>query len=132
MEEPENRANQGIIRGKYYTTVRPTRATLTAFLLATPIVASAQDAKAIDTGRRIYEREKCAVCHQVAGRGNSRFPLDGVGTRLSADDLRRWFTHTVEMEAAKSRKPAIEMSSRKYNFKGDDLNALVAYLRSLK
>jgi mono/diheme cytochrome c family protein len=112
--------------------VRPTRATLIAFLLAAPIVASAQEAKTIDTGRRIYQREKCAVCHQIAGRGNSRFPLDGVGTRLSADELRRWFTHTVEMEAAKARKPAIEMSSRKYNFSNNDLEALVAFLLSLK
>jgi mono/diheme cytochrome c family protein len=112
--------------------VRQACATLTAFLFAVPVVVSAQDAKTAVTGRRVYEREKCAVCHQIAGRGNSRFPLDGVGSRLSADDLRRWFTHTVEMEAAKPRKPAIEMSSRKYNFRAADLDALVEYLRSLK
>jgi len=112
--------------------VRQACATLTAFLFTVPAVVSAQDPKTIETGRRVYEREKCAVCHQVAGRGNSRFPLDGVGSRLSANDLRRWFTHTVQMEAAKPRKPAIEMSSRKYNFRDTDLNALIEYLRTLK
>jgi mono/diheme cytochrome c family protein len=112
--------------------VRQACATLTAFIFAVPVVVSAQEAKTVETGRRVYEREKCAVCHQIAGRGNSRFPLDGVGSRLSADDLRRWFTHTVEMEAAKPRKPAIEMSSRKYNFRDADLKALIEYLRTLK
>ena len=104
---------------------------LTLFLVLLPVVW-AQDSKVIETGRRIYEKQKCAVCHQVAGRGNQRFPLDGVGARLSPDALRRWFTHTVEMEAAKPRKPAIEMSSRKYNYSAADLDALVAYLSSLK
>ena len=105
---------------------------LTALLLVLVPLAWLQDSKTVEAGRRIYEREKCAVCHQVAGRGNQRFPLDGVGSRLSADALRRWFTHTIEMEAAKPRKPAIEMSSRKYNFRDADLDALVAYLVSLK
>ena len=97
-----------------------------------PLAVWAQDAKTVETGRRLYQKEKCAVCHQIGGHGNSRFPLDGVGSRLSAGDLRRWFTHTFEMEAAKPRKPAIEMSSRKYNFSDAELDALVAYLQSLK
>ena len=112
--------------------MRQACATRTAFIFAVSVVVSAQEAKTVETGRRIYDRQKCADCHQIAGRGNSRFPLDGVGSRLSADDLRRWFTHTVQMEAAKSRKPAIEMSSRKYNFRDADLNALIEYLRTLK
>ncbi len=105
---------------------------LTALFLALVPAIWIQDNKAVETGRRLYEKEKCAVCHQIAGRGNQRFPLDGVGSRLSADALRRWFTHTIEMEAAKPRKPAIEMSSRKYNFSAADLDALVTYLSSLK
>jgi mono/diheme cytochrome c family protein len=86
----------------------------------------------IEAGRRLYVTQKCSACHLVAGQGNKRFPLDGVGQRLTAVDLRRWFTHTVEMEARLPKQPAIKMSSRKYKLSDADLDALVAYLQSLK
>ena len=87
---------------------------------------------AVAAGRRVYVAEKCSVCHQVAGQGNKLFPLDGVGGRLTAADIRRWFTHTVEMEDRLAKQPAIRMSSRKYKFSDPELDALVAYLQSLK
>jgi hypothetical protein len=59
-------------------------------------------------------------------------PLDDVGSRLSGEAIRRWFTHTEEMENALPRRPAIRMSSRKYSFSDADLDALVAYLKTLK
>ena len=86
----------------------------------------------VEAGRRLYERHKCATCHQIDGRGNSRFPLDGVAERLSEEDLRRWLTETARMEAAQPRLPAIRMSAMKYRFSADDLTALVEYLRTLK
>jgi mono/diheme cytochrome c family protein len=86
----------------------------------------------VEAGRRLYVDEKCSVCHQIAGQGNKRFPLDGVGRRLTAADLRRWFTHTVEMEDRLPKQPAIRMSSRKYRLSDAELDALVAYLQSLK
>lgn len=89
----------------------------------------------VDAGRAVYDARKCATCHMVAGKGNIRFPLDGVATRLSADDVRRWLTDTGEMERALPRQPAVRMSewmktNRKINDR--DLDALVAYLVSLK
>ena len=86
----------------------------------------------VEAGRRLYVAEKCSVCHLVAGKGNKRFPLDGVGQRLTAVELRRWFTHTLEMEARLPKQPAIRMSSRKYKLSDAELDALVAYLQSLK
>jgi cytochrome c len=86
----------------------------------------------IESGRRLYVAQKCSVCHLVAGQGNKRFPLDGVGQRLAAVDLRRWFTHTVEMESRLPKQPAIKMSTRNYRFNDAQLDALVAYLQSLK
>lgn len=86
----------------------------------------------VDAGRKLYVAQKCSVCHQVAGEGNKRFPLDGVGRRLSDEELRRWFTHTAEMESRLPKQPAIRMSSRAYRFSETQLDALVAYLRSLK
>jgi hypothetical protein len=60
------------------------------------------------------------------------FPLDGVGSRLTPAEIRRWFTHTLEMEDRLPKRPAIRMSSRKYKFSDAELDALVAYLQSLK
>ena len=86
----------------------------------------------LEAGRRVYEREKCTECHQIARRGNSRFPLDGVGGRLKPEEIRRWLTHTAQMEDALPRMPPVRMSARKYRLSTTDLNALVAYLGSLK
>ena len=86
----------------------------------------------ITAGRKVYEQQKCATCHQIARRGNSRFPLDGVGSKLTPDQLRRWMTDTAEMEAALPRLPAIRMSEMKFRLNARELDALVAYLASLK
>ena len=86
----------------------------------------------VDAGRKVYEQQKCASCHQIAKRGNSRFPLDGVGTKLTSEQLRRWMTDTAEMEAALPRRPAIRMSEMKFRLNARELDALVAYLASLK
>ncbi len=89
----------------------------------------------IDVGKAVYDGRKCATCHMVAGKGNIRFPLDGVASRLSVEDLRRWLTDTAEMEGALPRQPAVRMSewmdtNRKINER--DRVALVTYLASLK
>lgn len=86
----------------------------------------------ITAGRKVYEQQKCATCHQIARRGNSRFPLDGVGSKLTPEQLRRWMTDTAEMEAALPRLPAIRMSEVKFRLNARELDALVAYLASLK
>ncbi len=85
-----------------------------------------------DAGRRIYARLKCATCHQIDGRGNGRYPLDGVAARVPADGLRRWLTDAASMEAALPRLPALRMSTMKYRLNTEDLDALVAYLQTLK
>lgn len=94
--------------------------------------ASPQSPEALAAGRKVYEQQKCASCHQIAKRGNSRFPLDGVGSKLTLEQLRRWMTDTAEMEAALPRLPAIRMSEMKFRLNARELDALVAYLASLK
>jgi len=86
----------------------------------------------VTAGLKVYEQQKCATCHQIAKRGNSRFPLDGVGSKLTPEQLRRWMTDTAEMEAALPRLPAIRMSEMKFRLNARELDALVAYLASLK
>lgn len=107
---------------------------LAVWLLALTAVLSGQaaDAGLVEAGRRLYVSQKCSTCHQIAGEGNKRFPLDGVGRRLTSAEIRRWFTHTAEMEDRLPKQPAIKMSSRKYRYNDAELDALVAYLQSLK
>ena len=96
------------------------------------VSASAQDAKMIEAGKKIYDAQKCAACHSIAGKGNKQYPLDGVGSKLSAGDLKKWITNPAEMEAKLAKPPTLKMSAKKYNLKDADLDALVAYMESLK
>jgi len=93
--------------------------------------AGAQTAAQIDKGKQVYTAQKCQVCHSIAGVGNKKGPLDDVGTRLSADEIRAWIVSAPEMteKAKATRKPLM----RAYpNIPKEDLDALVAYLHSLK
>jgi mono/diheme cytochrome c family protein len=101
--------------------------TLAGMLLATGIGA-AQDRK----GQDVYTAQKCQMCHAVAGKGNKANPLDGVGARLSADDIRQWIVDPVAAAAkAKSTKKP-PMPAKYKSLPAADLEALVAYLRTLK
>ena len=96
------------------------------------VPAAAQDEAKIKRGQEVYTAQKCQMCHQVAGKGNKANPLDGVGAKLSADDTRQWITHPTEMTAkAKSTKKP-PMPNKYGNLPAADLDALVAYLQSLK
>ncbi len=83
-----------------------------------------------EKGKAVYTAQKCAVCHSIAGAGNKKGPLDGVGARLSASDIRSWITNAPEMaaKAKADRKPPMKA----YSLAQDDLDALVAYLQTLK
>jgi mono/diheme cytochrome c family protein len=101
------------------------------FLASAPAL-SAQDAKLVEAGQKVYETQKCATCHMIAGKGNKLYPLDGVGSKLSAADIRLWITNPAEMEKKLPKPPTLKMSARKYTLKDPDLDALVAYMQSLK
>ena len=51
-------------------------------------IATAQDAAQVKKGQEVYAAQKCSVCHAIAGKGGKASPLDGVGAKLSADDIR--------------------------------------------
>ena len=108
-----------------------TMLTAVAFSLVAGATAMAQDAKLIEKGTKLYVSNKCSTCHSVADKGNKKGPLDEVGTKLSADEIREWLVHPVEMAAkAKStRKPAMKPYDK---LSKDDVDALVAYMQSLK
>ncbi len=78
----------------------------------------------VEMGRRVYEEQDCALCHSIAGEGSPRSPLDGVGDRLDAEELRLW---VVDPQAVSPgvRKPAYD------DLPEDEVEAVVAYLQSL-
>ena len=92
--------------------------------------AAAQD-KA-KKGESIYTAQKCQICHSIAGKGGKVSPLDGVGTKLKADEIQQWITHPTDMAAkAKSTKKP-PMQDKYGSLSAADLEALVAYIQSLK
>jgi mono/diheme cytochrome c family protein len=101
-------------------------AVLAAFV-AVPALLSAQD---IEKGKAVYTANKCQTCHAVEGKGNKKFPLDGVGKKLSAEEISNWITDPKAMEAKLAEKPKIHMKA--YKLADADLKALVSYMQSLK
>ena len=97
--------------------------------------ASLGAARADDTdpvaGEKVFAAQKCSLCHQVAGKGNKNGPLDGVGKKLTADEMRAWLTTPAEMATKHNatRKPPMKSFA---SLSKSDLDALVAYLQTLK
>ena len=102
------------------------------FMGALSVGVSAQDPKKIQTGKQLYASKECAKCHMIAGKGNKIGVLDHVATKVSADDMRKWLTAPVDMEAKLDHKPKVKMSSKKPTLTNTDIDALVAYLQTLK
>jgi cytochrome c len=93
---------------------------------------SAQDSKQVETGKQLFSAKQCVKCHQIEGRGNKANKLDGVASKVSAPDMRKWLTNPKEMEATLDHKPKITMSSKKVPLSNPEVDALVAYLQTLK
>jgi cytochrome c551/c552 len=91
----------------------------------------AQDAKQIERGKAVYAEQKCKMCHSIAGEGNAKGPLEGVGAKYNAEDMAKWMTHPKEMteKTKAARKPPMKAYP---NLPKEDLDALVAYMMSLK
>jgi mono/diheme cytochrome c family protein len=100
---------------------------------ATP--AQAPDPKLVEAGKAVYAAQNCKTCHMIdkAG-GKMASSLDGVGSKLKADEIRKWFTATAEMEAKLPKKPSASMAAwiKTKKLSDADVNGLVAYMSSLK
>lgn len=84
-----------------------------------------------EQGQRLYADNKCSACHSIGGKGNPKGPLDAVGSKLSAEDIRQWLINPSEMtgKTKATRKPPMPSYAK---LSKDDVGALVAYLQSLK
>ncbi len=91
--------------------------------------AAAQDAK-VAQGVKVYAEQKCSMCHSIGDTGNKKGPLDGVASKLKAEELREWIVDAKGMTAKTKapRKPVM----RAYTLPKEDVDALVAYMMTLK
>jgi mono/diheme cytochrome c family protein len=98
-------------------------------LIALPTVSSAQGA--VEKGATVFAAQKCLMCHALDGKGVAKGPLDGIGSKLKADEIRQWIVSPVEMtaKANATRKPAMKSYA---SLPKEDLDALVAFLASKK
>ena len=60
--------------------------------------AAAQDPK-VERGIKVYAEQKCMMCHSIAGKGNAKGALEGVGTKLTAEEIRQWIVDPAAMTA---------------------------------
>lgn len=94
-----------------------------ALVLAGGVMAFGVDAVA--DGKTVYTEKKCQMCHSIAGVGNKKNPLDGVGSKLKPDDIKKWIQAPKEMKADSKMKAYPDVT-------GKALEDLTAYMLSLK
>ena len=101
----------------------------TLFSIGVRATAPADDAR-VARGMQVVAEQKCMLCHSIAGKGNTKGPLDNVGGTLSADEIRQWIVTPKEMTAKTKaeRKPPMKT----FDLPPTDVDALVAYLQTLK
>jgi mono/diheme cytochrome c family protein len=80
---------------------------------------------ALDHGKEVYAVQKCALCHSISGVGGKKQALDGIGSRLKAEDIRKW------IRTPKAMKPDSTMKSYP-NLPEKDLDDVTAFLMTLK
>ena len=95
------------------------------------LLAGNVHAQTHERGMKVFADSKCSLCHSIAGKGNAKGPIDDVGSRLSAVEIREWLTNPEAMrqKTKSERKPVMKSFS---TLSKDDLDALVAYLQTLK
>ena len=99
-------------------------------MVLTFLAAPAFAQGAVEKGKAVYTANKCQMCHSVANVGNKKGPLDGVGSKYSNADLKAWIVDAPGMTAKtkSERKPLM----KSYTLPAADVDALVAYMASLK
>ncbi len=86
--------------------------------------AQSEGAK-IEKGAKVYAAQHCMMCHSIAGKGNKATPLDDVGGKWKAEDLRKYIVTPKAMKQDSKMKAYPSLPA-------EELDALVAYLSSLK
>ena len=101
-----------------------------AFLSSQRVSATGQSAPTAEQGAKVYAAQKCSICHSIDGVGNKKLPLDGVGSKLTADEIREWIVNPAE--AAKKHTSTAKPMMKAYKMPPAELDALVTYMASLE
>lgn len=79
----------------------------------------------VERGWEVYRAERCSSCHSIAGQGSPRYPLDGVGARLTPEELRLWVVAPQRARPGVRKRPYDHLPE-------EDVDALVAFLEGLR
>lgn len=93
------------------------------------VTLAAQDAKQVEAGKKLYATYNCQKCHKIGDVGKLSV-LDGVATKLTAEEIRTWLVSPDEMTAKLKKKPKVKM--KKQDYKPGEVDAMMAYLLTLK
>jgi len=86
--------------------------------------AAKPDAAKVGKGQQVYTAQHCSMCHSIAGKGNPKTPLDDVGGKMTAEELKKYIVNPKSVKADSKMKAYSSLSA-------EDLDALVAYLGTL-
>lgn len=98
--------------------------------LAAPPAASPGTAGPTETGAAkpvppAFERLRCSNCHSIGGIGNPGSPLDGIGARMTAAQIRDW---TLATGAARQEISARTAQRKQQAADDPELQALIDHL----
>ncbi len=96
-----------------------------AFLFFVGAAVVSFSGSASDQGREVYAMQKCALCHSISGVGGKKLALDGVGSKLKSDEIKKWIRTPKAMKADSTMKAYPNLPEK-------DLNDLTDYLLTLK
>lgn len=90
-----------------------------------------------DDGKAAYATFKCGTCHAIGGTGGKMASsLDGVATKLKAEEIKKWLAEPAAMEAKLEKKPKMLMSAstafKTKALKPADIDNIAAYMATLK
>lgn len=96
-----------------------------------PAAAGSQD-PLVAKGRALFAEvnPRCTICHTVEGKGNPLSVLDGVGERVSRQEIQLWLRTPKEQakKYGKTRKPPMLPYPE---FEDAEIEALAAFIHSL-
>ena len=85
----------------------------------------------IEAGKQVYQQQNCSRCHSIAGEGNPRNPLDNIGEKRSAEELRDYITGADRLQKIISER-SLKLKQRYRLLPADELDALIVYMQSLR
>jgi len=103
---------------------------LVSLTFASGVTIAAQDPKQVEAGKKVYEAYNCKKCHRIGGSSGKLHALDGVATKVTAEDINKWLVSPDEMTKKLKKRPSTKM--KKQDFKPGEVEALMAYLSTLK